>query len=78
MQVTGCQNDADCHLSSVRTPVNVLVTISVTLKREHSGATFRCEAHLDLGPEGPQPPPTNMSGPLNLTVHCKIIFPFVT
>lgn len=78
MRVSGCRYDPDCDLSRVRTSVDVLVTISVTLKREDSGAMFWCEAHLDLGPEGPQPSPTNMSGPLNLTVHCKIIFPFVT
>lgn len=78
MRVTGClpENNTDCDISVIRTPLNVSSTISVTLNRKHSGAEFRCEAQLDLGPEGPQPPPNMMSGPLNLTVHCEITFPF--
>lgn len=38
-------------------PVNVSSTFNVTAKREHNGERFRCEAELDLGPNGPQPLP---------------------
>lgn len=79
MRVTGClhQNNADCNISVVRSPLDVSSTISITLTRKHNGAEFRCEAQLDLGPEGPQPPPRMMSSPINITVYCKITFTFV-
>uniref|UniRef100_A0A3B4XKQ6 Ig-like domain-containing protein n=1 Tax=Seriola lalandi dorsalis TaxID=1841481 RepID=A0A3B4XKQ6_SERLL len=66
----------DCDISVVRSPKNVLSTITITLDRKHNGAEFRCEAQMDLGPEGPQPPPKNMSSPLNITVRCEITFTF--
>ncbi|XP_008281317.1 hemicentin-2-like [Stegastes partitus] len=70
MQTTRCwtESDPDCSISAIRSPVNVSSTISITLNRTHSGADFRCEAQLDLGPEGPQPPPNMMSSPLSVTV----------
>ncbi|XP_070779077.1 vascular cell adhesion protein 1 [Enoplosus armatus] len=75
MQVTGClpDNSTNCDASVIRSPVNVSSTISITLNRTHSGAEFRCEAQLDLGLEGPQPPPNMMSSPLNITVYYKPI-----
>lgn len=78
-QVTDCQpqNDPACDISLVRTPVNVLFTISLNVTREQSGALFWCEAQLDLGPEGPQPPPRIISNHFNLTVYCKLILSFV-
>lgn len=78
MQVA-CQSQKDpaCDISRIHTPVNVLFTVNLTVTREQSGALFWCEAQLDLGPEGPQPPLQNISHPLNLTVHCKIIFSFM-
>lgn len=74
MQVTGCQpqNGLACDIS----PVNVLFTISLTATRVQSGALFRCEPQLDLGPEGPQSPLQFNTHPLNLTVYCKILFSF--
>ncbi|XP_045888380.1 hemicentin-2-like isoform X2 [Micropterus dolomieu] len=73
MKVTSCphENSTNCDVNVIRSPVNVSSTISITLNRKHKGAEFRCEAHLDLGPEGPQPPPNMMSSPLNITVYYK-------
>ncbi|XP_056256732.1 hemicentin-2 [Seriola aureovittata] len=75
LQVNDClpENSRDCDISVVRSPKNVLSTITITLDRKHNGAEFRCEAQMDLGPEGPQPPPKNMSSPLNITVRYKPI-----
>ncbi|KAF1379666.1 hypothetical protein PFLUV_G00178390 [Perca fluviatilis] len=73
MRVTGClpQSNTNCDISVVRSPLNVSSTISIILTRNHNGAEFRCDAQLDLGPEGPQPPPNMMSSPLNITVYYK-------
>ncbi|XP_075942835.1 vascular cell adhesion protein 1-like [Anarhichas minor] len=73
LRVTGClpENDTKCDLSVVRSALNVSSTISVTLNRNDTGVEFRCEAQLDLGPAGPQPPPKMMSSPLNVTVYYK-------
>ncbi|XP_033838738.2 intercellular adhesion molecule 3-like [Periophthalmus magnuspinnatus] len=38
-------------------PVNVNLCLNHTVSRQDHGATFWCEARLELGPEGPQPPP---------------------
>ncbi|KAK9534774.1 hypothetical protein VZT92_007197 [Zoarces viviparus] len=72
LRVTGClpENDTKCDPSVVRSALNVSSTISVTLSRNDTGAEFRCEAQLDLGPAGPRPPP-KMSSPLNVTVYYK-------
>uniref|UniRef100_A0A3B4AKR2 Ig-like domain-containing protein n=1 Tax=Periophthalmus magnuspinnatus TaxID=409849 RepID=A0A3B4AKR2_9GOBI len=40
-------------------PVNVNLCLNHTVSRQDHGATFWCEARLELGPEGPQPPPLN-------------------
>ncbi|XP_031168179.1 hemicentin-2-like isoform X2 [Sander lucioperca] len=73
IKVTGClpESNTNCNISVVRSPLNVSSTISITLNRNHNGAEFRCDAQLDLGPEGPQPPPNMMSSPLNITVYYK-------
>ncbi|XP_060945577.1 hemicentin-1-like [Limanda limanda] len=73
IRVAGClpENGTECDISAIRSPLNVSSTISITVNRTHNGAEFRCEAELDLGPEGPQPPPNMRSEPLNITVHYK-------
>ncbi|KAM3598873.1 uncharacterized protein V6R79_023733 [Siganus canaliculatus] len=75
VQVAGCldDNDPGCNISVIRSPLNVSSTINVTLNRRHSGKHFRCEAQLDLGLEGWQPPPPDASDSLNITVQYKPI-----
>uniref|UniRef100_A0A3P8Z7V5 Ig-like domain-containing protein n=1 Tax=Esox lucius TaxID=8010 RepID=A0A3P8Z7V5_ESOLU len=57
------------YSNSTKTPVDVSPTLTITPSRDDDGAQYRCEAELDLGPEGPQPPPTVSSEPLDVTVH---------
>ena len=76
MKVTGCfpRNDTDCDLNVTRSPMNVSQTINFHLNRTHNGAEIKCEAVLELGENGPNPLPSNMSSPINITVHCEITF----
>ncbi|XP_066531941.1 vascular cell adhesion protein 1 [Hoplias malabaricus] len=54
---------------SPATPVQVSSTLLINPGRVEDGAPYRCEAALELGPEGPHPPPTVKSEPLSITVH---------
>uniref|UniRef100_A0A3Q2NPD4 Sc:d0202 n=1 Tax=Fundulus heteroclitus TaxID=8078 RepID=A0A3Q2NPD4_FUNHE len=40
--------------SEQKTPTNQTSVHSFTPTRQHDGTTIRCEAHMDLGPEGPK------------------------
>lgn len=53
------------------TPVQVSSILVITPTKAENGAQYRCVAVLELGPEGPQPPPTVASEPLNASVYCK-------
>ncbi|CAK6971170.1 uncharacterized protein LOC128379280 [Scomber scombrus] len=68
-EVSGCppENSTNCD---IRTPVNVSYTINITMKRKLNEAEFKCQAQLNLGPEGPQHP-YKESSPLNITVYSK-------
>ncbi|XP_051797533.1 hemicentin-1-like [Acanthochromis polyacanthus] len=50
-------------------PVQVSSILVVTPTKAENGAQYRCVAELELGPEGPQPPPTVASEPLNASVY---------
>lgn len=52
-------------------PVNQTSVLSFTPHRQDDGVTFRCEAHLDLQPEGPQLKVSSQE--YNITVNCKYI-----
>uniref|UniRef100_A0A672RP08 Ig-like domain-containing protein n=1 Tax=Sinocyclocheilus grahami TaxID=75366 RepID=A0A672RP08_SINGR len=52
-----------------KTPVNETTRLLIRPDRADDGAQYRCEAVLELGAEGPQPPPKETSDPLNITVY---------
>uniref|UniRef100_A0A671SE66 Hemicentin-1-like n=1 Tax=Sinocyclocheilus anshuiensis TaxID=1608454 RepID=A0A671SE66_9TELE len=56
---------------SPATPVQVSSTLLIVPNRADDGAQYRCEAQLELGAEGPQPPPTVQSEVLNIAVQCS-------
>ncbi|XP_053298668.1 intercellular adhesion molecule 5 [Pleuronectes platessa] len=43
--------------NTTKTPVSESSLLHVNVSRGDNGATFRCEAQLDFGPNGPKPPP---------------------
>jgi hypothetical protein len=57
---------------STKELVNMSSTITITHKRYEGEVEYRCEAELDLGPEGPKPTALS-SKPLNVTVYCKSV-----
>lgn len=52
-------------------PVQVSSALAIMPTRAENGAEYRCVAVLELGPEGPQPPPALSSEPLITSVYCK-------
>ena len=52
-------------------PVSEVFTLSIDVSREDDGAQYWCKAELDLGRDGPQPPPVVMSQNFITTVHCE-------
>ncbi|MCI4392282.1 hypothetical protein PGIGA_G00144320 [Pangasianodon gigas] len=54
---------------SPATPVQVSSTLLITPSKAEDGAPYSCEAALELGLEGPQPPPKVKSEPLSINVH---------
>lgn len=67
------RQDAPVDNSTQQTsPVNVTATLSITPTRYDDGAQFRCETELNLGEEGPQPPPPKMTSQnVSITVQCE-------
>lgn len=55
--------------STTKIPVDQSSTLTVNISRGESGAQFRCEAQLDFGPHGPQPPVMHATQPVY--VHCE-------
>lgn len=53
-------------------PVQVSSTLVITPTKAENDAEYKCVAELELGPEGPQPPPAVASEPLTASVYCKI------
>ncbi|XP_073713117.1 vascular cell adhesion protein 1-like [Misgurnus anguillicaudatus] len=51
---------------TIKTPVNVTSTLEITVDRDDYGVQYRCEAELELGADGPQPPPKVTSKSLNI------------
>ncbi|KAM9746439.1 transmembrane and immunoglobulin domain-containing protein 1-like [Menidia menidia] len=55
-------------------PVQVSSTLVITPTKAENGAVYKCVAELELGPEGPQPPPTVSSDSLTSSVYFPPIF----
>lgn len=53
---------------AVDTPKDKITKLAITASGTDNGADFRCEALLELGPEGPQPPPKVTSVPLRMNI----------
>lgn len=52
--------------------------MNITLNRILHGIQVKCEAELNLGPKGPQPPPLMTSDPFTLSVLCENYIYFIT
>lgn len=59
----------DTFNSTTKEAEDVSSTLTFNISRGGSGAQFRCEAQLDLGPYGPQPPV--ISETHSISVHCE-------
>ncbi|NP_001108576.1 uncharacterized protein LOC100141487 precursor [Danio rerio] len=63
--------DQTSFTDTIKSPVNKTSKLLIRPDRADDGAQIRCEVELNLGEEGPQPPPTNTSEPLRITVYYK-------
>ncbi|KAG9342160.1 hypothetical protein JZ751_017160 [Albula glossodonta] len=53
----------------IKTPESKQLVVPVSHRRGDEGALYRCEAMLNLGPDGPQPPAVVQSEPFKITVQ---------
>lgn len=60
-------NTTDFTDLSTKVPVNQSTTLRFSPSRDDDGVQLRCEAKMNLGPEGPQPPLTVRSDHLNIS-----------
>uniref|UniRef100_A0A3B5QUQ2 Ig-like domain-containing protein n=1 Tax=Xiphophorus maculatus TaxID=8083 RepID=A0A3B5QUQ2_XIPMA len=58
--------------NTTKKPVNEIFSMSYNSTKEDNGVQFWCEAKLELGAEGPQPPLVVESDNLTATVYCKL------
>ncbi|KAG1968856.1 vascular cell adhesion protein [Pimephales promelas] len=58
---------------TIKTPVSKTSKLLIRPDGADDGDQYWCEAKLELGEEGPQPPPEVTSDPLNITVYFKPI-----
>ncbi|XP_067281032.1 vascular cell adhesion protein 1-like [Pseudorasbora parva] len=65
--------DLNNFSDTMKSPVNKSSKLLIRPDRADDGAQYRCEAELELGEEGPQPPPKVSSDPLHITVYFKPI-----
>ncbi|TKS68548.1 Vascular cell adhesion protein 1 [Collichthys lucidus] len=56
---------------SNKKPVTRTFNLVITPREEDDIAQYWCEAKLELGPEGPQPPPVVISQKITASVHCE-------
>ncbi|XP_017557009.1 vascular cell adhesion protein 1 isoform X2 [Pygocentrus nattereri] len=61
--------DTKTFNDTTKTPVNQSPTLQISPSRADDGAQYKCKAELNLGPDGPQPPPSVTSDPLTITVY---------
>ncbi|KAG1968857.1 EGF-like domain-containing protein [Pimephales promelas] len=63
--------DQTIFTDTIKTPVSKTSKLLIRADRADDGAQYWCEAKLELGEEGPQPPPTAPSKTLNVEVFYK-------